>query len=539
MSNRSTIVHNGARFARLFLFVAACLGAARSSVHADDALFAGRAIHRIAIQVDEKQLEKLRADPRAYVKATLREGDNAPIADVALKLKGAAGSFRDWDDRPALTLNMRKYRKGSRFHGLVKFHLNNSVQDETYLNELICAELFRKAGIPAPRVAHARVTLNGRDVGLYVLKEGFDESFLKRSFPDPSGNLYDSGFLQDLNGELEKDEGSGPDDRSDLRAVVEAATDPDPIARVRRLEALVDLEEFFTFMAMERMLCHWDGYANNANNYRVYFNPKTGKAMFLPHGMDQMWGEIGMGLFDDSDKLMTAAVIQSNALRGRYRKRVDELLPLVSPPDAILKRIDEVSGTLRPFFEEQGAEQKDRYAQLVKELKERVVARSENLVKQAAEPDPSLQEFDERGVTPLEGWWAAPEGEKVTVDEVQTTEGKKLLHVKAGEGEPGIGSWRLHVLLGPGTYLLKADAKTSGVVKLDETEDSGVGAGESGVARDQHIHGDHERKALSYRFEVREDRKRVELILEMRARSGEAWFDAQSLRLIREEKRDR
>ena len=77
---------------------------------------------------------------------------------MALKLKGAAGSFREWDDRPALTLNMGKLRKGGAYHGLVKFHLNNSVQDETYLHEWLCSDLFRRApGVPAPRkrVTHA------------------------------------------------------------------------------------------------------------------------------------------------------------------------------------------------------------------------------------------------------------------------------------------------------------------------------------------------------------------------------------------------
>ena len=87
------------------------------------------------------------------MKATIREADR--VAVVALKLKGAAGSFREWDDRPALTLNMHKFNKGGTFHGLVKFHLNNSVQDETYLHELLCSELFRRAGIPAPRVTRA------------------------------------------------------------------------------------------------------------------------------------------------------------------------------------------------------------------------------------------------------------------------------------------------------------------------------------------------------------------------------------------------
>ena len=61
--------------------------------------------------------------------------------NVGIHLKGAAGSFRGIDDRPALTLNFDKFQKGQDYHDLDKIHLNNSVQDPSYLNELICSEL--------------------------------------------------------------------------------------------------------------------------------------------------------------------------------------------------------------------------------------------------------------------------------------------------------------------------------------------------------------------------------------------------------------
>src|SRR6185436_20169429 len=102
---------------------------------------------------------------------------------------------------------------------------------ESYLCEWICADLCRDAGVPAPRVTHARVWLNGRDLGLYVLKEGFDKPFLVRHFGSAAGNLYDGGFCADLDSNLEKDSGNGPDDHSDLRALVAACREADPAAR--------------------------------------------------------------------------------------------------------------------------------------------------------------------------------------------------------------------------------------------------------------------------------------------------------------------
>jgi hypothetical protein len=74
-------------------------------------------------------------------------------------------------------------------------------------------------------VTHARVSLNGRDPGLYVLKEGHDKRFLRRSFDDPTGTYYD-GFCLDIDGGLERDEGKGPADGADL-------ADPPPPAGSR------------------------------------------------------------------------------------------------------------------------------------------------------------------------------------------------------------------------------------------------------------------------------------------------------------------
>src|SRR5207253_9336101 len=135
----------------------------------------------IKIEIKSTNLAALQRNDRAYVPATVREGDIV-YTDVGIHLKGAAGSKRDLNDKPALTLNFDKFQDRQKFHGLDKIHLNNSVQDPSYMTELLCGELFRAAGVPAARTTHARVELNGRDLGLYVLKEGFTKTFLRRYF---------------------------------------------------------------------------------------------------------------------------------------------------------------------------------------------------------------------------------------------------------------------------------------------------------------------------------------------------------------------
>ncbi len=65
---------------------------------------------------------------RPEVLATVRQSDQT-YTNVALHLKGAAGSFRGFDDKPALTLNFHKNAPGQRAGKYSKLSLNNSVQD--------------------------------------------------------------------------------------------------------------------------------------------------------------------------------------------------------------------------------------------------------------------------------------------------------------------------------------------------------------------------------------------------------------------------
>ena len=500
---------------------------------ASDPFFAAEHVTRIRLKVEPDQLAKLKESPREFVKAALQEDDLPAVAEVAVKLKGAAGSFRQWDERPALTIQMRKFRKDVTFHDLRKFHLNNSVQDETYLDEMLSADLFRRAGVPAARVSYARVWLNDRDVGFYVLKEGFDELFLKRWFANAGGNLYDGGFLQDLDAALERDEGDGPEDRKDLKAIVAAATSTNRAERARRIEGLVDMDAFLSFMVVERLIGHWDGYVDKANNYRIYFDPGRGKAVFLPHGMDQVFGDPDGNLLGRSDRIVGSAIKQSPDLWRRYQARAEQLMPLVAPADPLLRRVDAVDRWIRPSIEGADASLASRRAQQVVSLKERLVARAESLQRQLAEPRESVVAFDDRGVFPLTGWKTLVKAGTPTLDEADMKGGIKALRIQAGGNEAVEASYRCRVTLEAGRYTLKTEMQSDKVVPWNQPN-GGVGVRLSGVMRGRHLTGTVARSPVNYAFQVTEAEQTVELVLELRAVAGQVWFRKDSLQLVRE-----
>jgi spore coat protein H len=292
------------------------------------------------IEVDKPNLDALRREPRKYVHCTLKVGDQT-FKDVGIHLKGAAGSFRQWDDKPALTLNMDHYVRGQLFRGLDKFHLNNSVQDGTYFNEIICSEMALSAGLPTARATHALVELNGRKVGFYVLKEGYDTTFLARHFSNTSGNIYDGGFLTDIDHPLRLDSGT-PNDRKDLKTLVAACREPNAEKRFAAVDKLLDVDRMVTNAALQVIATDWDGYCRNRNNYRVYFDPKSGKATFFPHGMDQMFGSPQEGIFPGWGGIAARAVLDTPEGKKRFIARLKEMTEKEFAIDKVFKRIDEL-----------------------------------------------------------------------------------------------------------------------------------------------------------------------------------------------------
>jgi len=504
---------------------------------ASDALFDKGLIPQLRIEIAPANLEKLRGDPRSYVRANIVEDGKTTLSGVGIKLKGAAGSFREVDDRPALTINTEKFAKDQSFHDLRKFHLNNSVQDDTYLNELLCSELLRSAGVPATRVTHARVWINGRDLGLYVLKEGFDRRFLKRHFSDPNGNLYEGGFVQDIDAELRKDSGDGPDDLSDLAALRAACAEPDPARRWQLLAERVDVDALLTFVAMELMTCHWDGYSLNVNNYRMYFEPTRGRACFLPHGMDQMFGDPGATILDRPRGMVTAAVMNNTEWRTKYRERLRELLPLFSPPDKLLARVDLHTKRLRPVLAAMDPELAKRHGELVNELKDRLRARAANLREQVDQPDPQPLAFNDDGIAELPDWEPRSESDDAVIEAVELPGPRPAYSIQCGPSGQCVASWRRRVLLAAGKYRFEARLKTQGVTPIKDDE-KGLAAGlrVSGDKRTNKLQGSSGWKSLSFDFTVREEVREVELVAELRASRGQVWFEADSLRLRRMEK---
>lgn len=460
---------------------------ASDRIDARDEFFAHHTIPRLRIQLDAEALAALRNKFREYTKATIIEGTNT-WREVGIHLKGQYGTFQGIDGRPSLTLNFDKYVKGQRFHGLDKLHLNNSAQDPGYLCEMIGRQLFEAAGVPTARASHARVELNGRDLGLFVLIEGFDRKFLKRHFGNADGNLYDSGFRHDITDPLKKGSGKGPDDHSDLLAIAAAAGEQDHAERLRQLSALVDMDRFYTALAMETLIRHHDGYSMGINNFWIYQNPESGepvgklrdsrreeaqgkqdqslvtssaansavasgRAVFMPHGMDQLFFEPRAGLLPDLRGLVSQAVLETQVGRSEFRVRCVTLYTNLFP--SLSNRVEAARVKIRPML----AELEPKIAQHANEAATNLLYRIQERTAQlqrAVFLKPEVPRFNEQGVASLTNWLATTEGGRTVIVETNSA-GNPVLQLRVSASEKGtIARWEKAVLLTAGTYRFSA-----------------------------------------------------------------------------------
>ncbi len=276
---------------------------ARVGPSADD-LFDPTVVHRWELTVSDADWAALNVDPRTemYVPADVRWGEHT-IAGVGLRYKGGVGSLTLCFDRqgnrvcPKLSMKIKfdEYIGGMRFAGLKRINFHAMMRDPSHMKDRIGYGLFRAMGVPAPRAAHARLFVNGDDLGLFALVEEIDGEFVEDHFRardgSGEGNLYKEvwpmfGVEQPYVNALETNEETGNVTQMVRFAGALQAADAGTFRAT--LETWMDVPTLVSYLAVDRLIDNWDGivgwYCNpqgQCGNHNYFWYEEVGR--------DRMW----------------------------------------------------------------------------------------------------------------------------------------------------------------------------------------------------------------------------------------------------------
>lgn len=450
--------------------------------------------------------------------------------EVSIKLKGAAGSFQPIYAKPAFTMNLDTHIDDQNFRGYDKFYLNNSRQDDTFCNEIICRELFNRAGIPTPRATHATVELNGRDLGLYVMVEGFNKKWLRRHFDNIDGNLYDGGFLKDIFSDLSVNAGADPLNYDAKQALEDALYEKDLVKRLEKIKEHLDVEMFLTHVALDVFTWNWDGYAMKHNNYRLYHNLDTGKFQFIPHGMDQMFEDPYASIYPRIRGVVAMSLFQVPEIPNQYFERMRKLYGTVFQPERLIKRINELEAVIAPELEKRSERGFSYHQRAVSQLQDNIRIRGGYLSEELSAPDRALK-FPESGELQIQDWQSHQYMQGMQFDEADKDK-RQVLEVKS-DGQRNLGRWHSTQLLTHGTYRFEASVRYERVVPIPTDPASGVRIRVSQYGANKPLTGSHGWTDISTEFRIHRPVEEVELSCELRCMQGIVWFDRDSLRLVK------
>lgn len=270
------------------------------------------------VLVDNCETKTPTPDIFDYVKADITI-DGVKLEQVGVRKKGFLGSLSV--ARPSLKVKANEYIKSQRYQGSRRLTLNNNYQDLSLLRSCLTYEVFRKAKLPSPRCNFARVEVNGEELGLYTHVESIRKPFLRRSFGQKIGDLFESqaaDFLSDLILLWEPKLGKKKPDHRPIQEIADAV-DKGGEDMLSVVERWFDLEELVTYWATESLVNHWDGFAGSRNNVYLYLSPRDGKLHFIPWGADTAFSVRGSVVGSPPDD-RASVFLKARLLRRLYEE---------------------------------------------------------------------------------------------------------------------------------------------------------------------------------------------------------------------------
>ena len=275
-------------------------------------LFDSSRVHTIDLQIDDWGAFVENAGKEEYVPCTV-EIDGEAFRQVGLRAKGN-NSLRLTEEyglsRYSLKLEFDQFIDGGNYHGLDKFSLDASFQDNSYLKTCLVYDMMAFMEVPAPLCSYTWVTVNGQPWGLFLAIEEPEEAFARRNFGPDHGQLYKPDYrsLRAENADvalryINDDPASYPNlfdnakfdvDEADQARLIEALR---VLSTGENLETAVNVDQVLRYFTVQVFVMNWDSYlGHTGHNYFLY--EEDGILSILPWDYNLAFGTYALGMTD-------------------------------------------------------------------------------------------------------------------------------------------------------------------------------------------------------------------------------------------------
>ena len=311
--------------------------------------------------------------------------DGQTVKNIGIRYKGN-GTYFDGAaaGKISLKLDFAEYVKGQRLGTLKKLNLHSNITDASWMNEVLAFQLFRDAGVPAPRTSYARVyvTVAGRQerayAGLYSLVENPDEEFVTaRGLPVASNVFADLGPDWKRYNQTYDPKTTLTDSQKqrviDFARLVTSANDAQFAAQVGEY---LELEETARYLAVVVFLSDLDGLLGPGQNYYLYLDPRTQKFSFIAWDQDHSFGQFFRGTQSAREQLsihhpwsessrFLDRLFRVDAFKKLYLARLTEFSSTLFKPERFHRQVDELAAVIRPVVKDESAQRLLRFDRAV------------------------------------------------------------------------------------------------------------------------------------------------------------------------------
>ena len=277
---------------------------------------------------------------------------------------------------------------GGRFGGSKKINLHCGVTDPSKLREVLGCELYREAGVAAPRatIAEVRLSVPGKYdkelLGLYTAVEEVGKSFLKDRFGGDKGllmkpkNLRDFEYLGDdwdryKKSYLPKREAT-TEEAKRLVAFAKLVDKADDETFAKQVGSYLDVDGYLRFLGATAFLANTDNFWTVGHNYYLYLHPETKKIHFIPWDLDRAFANwmdpkqsMDLSLthpYGGTHKL-TERLLAAPGMSAKYQKLLKDLAAGPFAEDKLTRRL--------ATYEKLAKDSRDRDAKAAAARKER------------------------------------------------------------------------------------------------------------------------------------------------------------------------